>query len=181
MNTEDGKLLLEIAKGNSKSFELLFKKYKNKVFGLCKKLLREQAASEELAQEVWFQVIKSASQYKEQGESALPWIMIMTRNRCLNHLKKNSKWTELSPEDEQNIPDQQSDMSDLIESEDKIIKLKSCLDTLPEKQRVAVNILITEDLSQAEIAKLMSLSVANIKVILFRARENLLSCMRGLL
>jgi len=179
MEKLDSQLLKEIAKGDSKSFESLLKKYKNKVFGLCKKMVHDKHISEELCQDVWIQVIKFADSF--QGDNALSWIMVITRNICLNYLKKQSRWYELSPEDETNIPDQSASIDELLMKETELDKLKGCIDKLPEKQRVAVSIVFTEELSHSEIAKLMDLSVSNIKVVLFRAREGLINCMGILL
>ncbi|MCB0368704.1 MAG: hypothetical protein KDD45_04470 [Bdellovibrionales bacterium] len=85
MEKSDAELLEKIAKGDSKSFEILLAKYKNKVYGLCKKILHDKHLSEEISQDVWLQVIQSADSYKTKTtESALPWIMVMARNKCLN-------------------------------------------------------------------------------------------------
>ena len=59
-----------------------------------------------------------------------------------------------------------------------LMALRACVDKLPEKQRIAISITLTEDnLSYSEVAQLMSLSLSNIKVILFRAREGLQKCL----
>lgn len=169
---EDSELLKRISKGESKAFSILLDRYKSQVFGVCFFLMKEQALAEDLSQETWIKVVKACDDYQPVAPVSA-WIKRIARNACLNELRTRNRWTELSIEDESRIMDEQLGIDELIEKVEDDAKLKTALLDLPPQQKLALMLVIEEEKSHAEIALELNCSVGAVKVLLFRARENL--------
>ena len=169
---EDSQLLTKIAKGDSKAFSSLLEKYKSKVFGTCYFLMGDKALAEDLSQETWIRVAKSAADYRPIAP-VVAWILRIARNACFNELRTRNRWKELSPEDEKQIVDEHSSIEDMMGQSEKETKLQEAILELPPQQKMALMMVVQEEKSHAEIAKELSCSVGAVKVLLFRARENL--------
>lgn len=168
----DEELLKLIIKGDSKAFESLFKKYKANVYGLSRRILGAQMLAEENSQEVWMKVISSASSFAAQG-SVKSWILQITKNNALNIIRKRG-WEEPLPEEKAaQIEDASLDNQEVLEAAAKADLVKAAVDSLPDRQRVAIVLWLQQELSYAEIAQAMDLNVNAAKVLLFRAKENI--------
>lgn len=168
----DEALLKKIAKGHEKAFATLFEKYKGHVYGLSLKLLGAKMLAEENSQEIWIKVIKKADSFQPSG-SVKSWILTMTKNQALNVLRKRGWESDLSPEMEAQLEWDDSSLEEELAHVKNLEKLKSSIDQLPERQRVALVLYLTEKPSYEEMAQQLETSVSTVKSLLFRARENL--------
>lgn len=177
---EDQNLLDGIAQGDSKCFESLLGKYKNTVFGFCMKMTGDRSMAEDLSQETWIKVVQNAHDFVPQLDvNGLPkakvstWILRIARNLSLNEIKKR-KW-EIGDQDEvlNNKEDPSSDLENLlIQSEDRS-KISQAIESLPEVSRIVLTLWMSDEVSHSQIAEELNISVANVKVILFRAKKEL--------
>jgi RNA polymerase sigma-70 factor (ECF subfamily) len=168
----DYELIKRIAQGDSKGFSKLLGLYQRKVFGVCYHLMNDAAVAEDLAQETWIRVVQNAGSYSPIA-SVPAWICRIARNLCLNELKRRQRWQELEPEDEAQVVDEQESIEDVMVHIQNNKKLESAMSQLPANQKMVLMIYLSEDKSHAEVAQEMAMSVGAVKVLLFRARENL--------
>lgn len=169
---EDSELLKKIGKGDSKAFSSLLEKYKSKVYGTCYYLMKEKALAEDLSQETWIRVVKSANEYRPLAP-VLSWILRIARNACYNELRTRNRWSELSPEEENQIVDNKETIEDLIGQIENETKMQKAILELSAQQKIALMMIIQEEKSHSEIAQELNCSVGAVKVLLFRARESL--------
>ncbi len=166
--------MVKIASGCQKSFGVLFDRHGGKVLGYAKKILSDHEKAEDVSQEIWIKVVKLAPNYKGEGFFKA-WVMTMTRNTCLNIIRKDQRITfkdDVSDVIEQGVT-LDSDFEKKLEQSFNIEIIKQALDDLPEMQRLTLTLLITEELSYEEIAKEYDLSVSATKSLIFRARKSL--------
>ena len=64
---QDKQILIKIAKGDSKSFSILFEKYQNLVYGYSMKMLKDKQKAEDVTQEAWLRVVRNAEKYQPTG------------------------------------------------------------------------------------------------------------------
>lgn len=168
----DHELMAKIAKGDKKAFHNLYNRYKTHVFGLAKRYLNQGALAEDIVQDVWMKVIDKSPEFKPEG-SVKSWILMITRNMCLNELsKKSSQNEDDSKIDEvEQTPAQEYSEEYWIQKKAEDVKL--ALEKLPDRQRSALILQFYEDLSLQEIAKVLELEVNAVKALLFRARKAL--------
>ena len=178
----DAGLMLRVKNGDLAAFEELVGKYKQPVINLMARTLHDLTEAEDLAQNVFVQVYKSADRYKVSAKFST-WLFTIARNLCLNEIRRRSRHPadslDLSHPDNDEQPLRQyedrrnpSPPDALLHSEleEKIIET---LALLPENQRTAILLCRQEDLSYEEIAGVIGCSVSATKSLIHRGRETL--------
>ncbi|MCK4909857.1 MAG: RNA polymerase sigma factor, partial [Planctomycetes bacterium] len=105
------------------------------------------------------------------------WLFTIVNNVCLNQIRDRKRrqtqslFTDSSPQ--VNLPGDQKTASSQLRGWELKVTVRSALDALPDSQKMAVILNKFEGFSYEEIARVMNVSVAAVKSILFRARENL--------
>ena len=88
---DDGELLRRIAAKDLGAFKILVDRFQNKVLGLCSRLLSHPQNAEDVAQDVFFQVYKSAGTFRHDCRVST-WIYRIAVNRCRNFNRDNRKF-----------------------------------------------------------------------------------------
>ena len=178
----DAALMLRVKRGDRAAFAELVDKYKQPVMNFIFRSLRDEAESEDLAQNVFLQVYKSRARYKQTAKFST-WLFTIARNLCLNELRRRSRHPaesleETHPENEEQPPKQYEDKSQLA-APDEVLhgelaeKIEEALAELPENQRSAILLCRQDDLSYEEIAKVLRTSLSATKSLIHRGREAL--------
>ena len=177
-NDLDVALMLRVAGGEEAAFEQLIERHQGAIIGTVSKMLGNASDAEDIAQQVFIRLWKSAPRYKPKAKFTT-FLYTITRNLVFNESRRKSRKKEYSMEereddfhlqtaDHQNAsPDQGMLQQELRQAVDKAIA------DLPEKQRLAVILRRYEGMPYDEIAKILGLSVSAIKSQLFRARHTL--------
>lgn len=177
-NAIDVSLMLKVRDGDIHAFEELVERYQGAVVGTVAKMLNCRSEAEDIAQQVFIRLWKSAKRYKEQAKFTT-FLFTITRNLVFNESKKRSKRKQVSleeraedshleiAEDHHTTPDNTILQAELRHAVDLAIQ------ELPEKQRMAVILRRYEQLPYEEIADVLNLTVSAVKSQLFRARGTL--------
>lgn len=172
----DDYYIKKIIDGDTNSFGIIVERYQNMVFSLALKMLKHREESEEVSQDTFIKVYKSLSKFN--GESKFStWIYRIAYNTCLDRIKKNSKYNndvEINDITSNQIFQTESKF-DSLETKERSIIVKECMDKLPEDERVIMHLFYFEELSLKEIVEIVSMTEGNVKVKLFRARKKLFS------
>jgi RNA polymerase sigma-70 factor (ECF subfamily) len=182
LNDPDAALMKRVTQGDQRAFEQLVEKYKQPVFNMIYRTLPDATEAEDLAQNVFVQVYKSAARYRVEAKFST-WLFTIARNLCLNELRRRSRHpadsldAAASPEDD--APGRQFEDTRnvapperLIESE-LIAKVSEALKDLPENQRTAILLYQEQEKSYDEIAEILGASLSATKSLIHRARETL--------
>jgi RNA polymerase sigma-70 factor, ECF subfamily len=166
----DCRLIQAVGKGDSRAFETLIRRYQNPVVNFIYKYLGDRFGAEDLAQEVFLRVYRSAPNFEPRGRAAT-WIFRIAYNLSMNEIVRRRKFCLVTDIDceEGNEPPAPSQ----IEAKELKEELMDSIRRLPEKQRAALLLKVNEDLSYSDIARVLDVSVASVESLLFRARENL--------
>jgi RNA polymerase sigma-70 factor (ECF subfamily) len=178
----DAALMLRVKRGDRAAFAELVDKYKQPVTNFIYRSLRDEAESEDLAQNVFLQVYKSRSRYKQTAKFST-WLFTIARNLCLNELRRRSRHPaesleETHTENEDQPPRQFEDKSQMG-APDKVLhgelaeKIDEALAELPENQRSAILLCRQDELSYEEIARILRCSLSATKSLIHRGREAL--------
>jgi RNA polymerase sigma-70 factor (ECF subfamily) len=177
-DAEDVRLMRLVARGDTAAFEELIERHQALVIGTVARMLGSNSDVEDIAQQVFIRVWKSAGRYVPRAKFTT-WVLKITRNLVFNELRR-SKRRALVPiqtdpnAEEIQLKDEaaQSPDASLLETE-----LQQAIDKaiaeLPETQRMAVILRRYQDLSYEQIADVLDLSVPAVKSVLFRARTEL--------
>src|SRR6476661_5199989 len=86
----DAALMLRVKQGDTAAFAELVDKYKRPVMNLVYRMIRDLSEAEDIAQNVFVQVYKSAGRY-EVASKFSTWLFTIARNLCLNELRRRSR------------------------------------------------------------------------------------------
>lgn len=177
-NDRDVELMGMISAGDMRAFEELVERHQRAVIGTVAKMLGNASEAEDIAQQVFVRIWKSAGRYEAQAKFTT-WLFTITRNLVFNEVRRRQRkptvsvdereeTTHRTVEDLQAIsPDDEMLQSELEEAIDRAIQ------SLPEKQRMAVVLRRYEEMPYEEIAAVLEMSIPAIKSLLFRARTQL--------
>jgi RNA polymerase sigma-70 factor (ECF subfamily) len=178
----DAALMLRVKQGDSDAFAQLVDKYKQPVMNLVYRMLRDATEAEDIAQNVFIQVHKSASRYQVSSKFTT-WLFTIARNLCLNELRRRSRHPADSMEaahpENEDQPWQQFEDKKTFSPPETLLqgelerKIEEAVAELPENQRTAILLCRQDELSYEEIAKVLRCSVSATKSLIHRGRETL--------
>ena len=180
----DAELMLQVQKGDMAAFEQLVEKYQRPVVNLLHRTLGDATEAEDLAQNVFVQVFKSAPRYRVTARFST-WLFTIARNLCLNEIRRRSRHPAQSLDQPVEGDEGESDGSwkpawsdpqarrpgDSILQDELEQKIEEALGQLPEAQRTALLLCRQEELSYEEIAEILGCSLSATKSLIHRARE----------
>ena len=168
-----------IIEGNSNAFSVLVDRYKDLVFSLALKMVKNREEAEEVAQDTFIKVFKSLSQFKGDSKFST-WIYKVAYNTCLDRLKKQKREQQVVSIDEFNTNQIKSidNALDKMENEEREKAIQNCIQLLPADDAFLLTLFYFEEQSLEEIAKVIGLTANNAKVNPFRSRKKLTSILR---
>jgi len=177
-NAEDVRLMQLVSTGDEGAFEELVERHQRLVVGTVARMLGNNSDVEDIAQQVFVRVWKSAKRYVPRAKFTT-WLLKITRNLVFNELRRRSRHAQLplqveSEGEERPIRDERARAPDasLLEQELQHA-IEAAIGQLPETQRLAVVLRRYDELSYEEIAAVLEQSVPAVKSLLFRARTEL--------
>lgn len=174
---ESPELIQSARTGDSRAQTQLVKMYSGRIFNLGLRMLRNREDAEDLLQETFITAFKKLGTFKEKS-SFYTWVYRIAVNIALGKLREQSKmkvaYSIQEPEFENlqglSISDWPVHIETKISDEEFRAALDATLDDLPEKYRSVFVLRDLEGLSTEETAKMLDLTVSNVKVRLMRAR-----------
>ena len=191
MARSDVQLMLDVKAGDELSFELLLRKYRTPLVNFIYRMVRDTAAAEDLAQEVFLRVYRARKDYAPTAKFTT-WMFRIATNLALNSVRDNRyRQMEISvdqpsetAEGEQpalEVPDRKPGVEQQLITRDRAALIWRAIHALPEKQRAAVLLHKYHGLDYDEIARILQCSESALKSLLFRAYETLRVALEPLL
>jgi RNA polymerase sigma-70 factor (ECF subfamily) len=167
-----------VKQGDTEAFQQLIEAHQYRVIGTVAKMLGDEMDAEDLAQQVFIRVWRSAPRYQPTAKFTT-WLFKITRNLVFNELRRRRRHaTESLDAEEEHLPIQAADQasrapdSAMIDAEMQIA-IQAAIDQLPEMQRMAIVLRRYDEFTYEQIAEILNLSVPAVKSVLFRARTEL--------
>lgn len=174
------KLIKLIKKGDHAAFERLVDMYKDKVYHLAYRMLKDSHEAEDIAQEAFVRVYLNIEKYDDKYKFST-WLYRIATNLAIDRIRKKKAdysldeevtgtdgltlYAQIPSDDVQ--PDRQVEFLETKNViEDHILKL-------PLKYRTAITLRYLEELSMKEISEIMDLPIATVKTRIHRGREAL--------
>jgi RNA polymerase sigma-70 factor (ECF subfamily) len=165
-------LLALVARGDETAFERLYDLMSGSVFGLIRRVVRDQAQSEEVFQEVMLDVWRTATRFDPGKGSATTWILTLTHRRAVDRVRSAQAATHR--EDHVARLDAARPFDEVSEQVDGRIErrqVRRCLSFLTELQRESVVLAYYQGYSYPEVASLLGLPLGTVKT---RMRDGLI-------
>jgi len=176
----DAALMLRVKRGDRAAFTLLVEKYKQSVTNLVARTIRDETEAEDVAQNVFIQIHKSAARYQVTAKFTT-WLFTIARNLCLNEIRRRSRHPadsiDSAPHTGDDPPARQFEdvktfAPDAAAQQNELAqKIEEALAALPENQRTAIILFQRQEMSYDEIAAVLGTSLSATKSLIFRGRE----------
>jgi RNA polymerase sigma factor (sigma-70 family) len=177
-DAEDVRLMRLVASGDTSAFEKVIERHQALVAGTAARMLGSNSDVEDIAQQVFIRVWKSARRYVPRAKFTT-WLLKITRNLVFNELRRAKRRAQVSLQPEPGaeeilLKDETNPAPDASLLEGELQRaIEEAIMQLPESQRMALVLRRYEQLSYEEIAEVLDLSVPAVKSVLFRARTEL--------
>jgi RNA polymerase sigma factor (sigma-70 family) len=178
----DENLMVRFGRGEAAAFEFLYRRHESRVFRFLQRNVRNEAAANDLMQEVWFAVVRGAANYQPTAKFTT-WLFTIAHNRTVDMIRANHRLQSLDAGDDAD-PEASSPLERLAESakleplaqvqaQDEAAALLNAVAQLPAEQRSAFLLQAEGELSVEEIAHATGSSFETAKSRLRYARAKL--------
>jgi len=157
-------LLSLVAQGDQRAFARLYDLMAARVLGLVRRVLRDPAQSEEVAQEIFLEIWQSATRFDVTKGTATTWIMTMTHRRAVDRVR--SAQSSRDRDTKVGIRDFTPDYDTVAESVEVTMeheRVKVAMSRLTDLQRQAVTLAYYGGYSHTEVAEMLHIPVGTIK------------------
>lgn len=169
---DERELVARSAAGDAEAFRVLTERHIASVTGIARRMLRDDAEAEDVAQEAFLRLWRAGTSLEIGSAGVKPWLRRVVSNLCIDRVRGNKrlKVVEELPEQAE-APRQQA----ALEEKDLQARVDAALKKLPERQRLALTLFQFEGLSQSEVGVEMGISDEAVESLLARARRQLKS------
>jgi RNA polymerase sigma-70 factor, ECF subfamily len=168
--TTDWSLLARIGQKDEEALSALYDRYSGLVFSEAKRILRDTGAAEEILQDLFYQVWRTAERFDPTKGSLAGWLLVAARNRAISKLRRKSEKTE---ELDENGVSLSIDVESHAAQNLLLDKVKAVMGSLPENQREALECAYFEGMSHTEIAEKTEQPLGTVKTRIRSALESL--------
>jgi RNA polymerase sigma-70 factor (ECF subfamily) len=176
---EDLELMARVRVGDAEAFTVLVERHQGRVVGTIARMLGSPNEAEDLAQQVFVRVWKSAARW-EPSAKFTTWLLTITRNLVFNEVRRRgrARTVPLEESDDDRAPREFADTSaptpsEALATSELESAINAAIQSLAEQPRMALILRRYEELSYEEIADVLGTTVPAVKSILFRARTEL--------
>ncbi len=167
-------VIQDIAGGRGQAFKMLYDGYSEKVYNTALSYTKNHEEAEEITQDVFVKIFKSASTFRKES-SVNTWIYRIVVNTSLNYVKKKNRFSLFKNtfNSSENIEFEHPGV--LMENKENAARLYKAMEVLPASQKTAFILSFIEDLPRQEVADVMGVSLKAVESLLQRAKKNMRS------
>ena len=170
--SEIDNLLRAVARGDDAAFTRLYDLLAPRVFGLARRVLRDPAQAEEMAQEVLVEVWRTASRFDSQRGSGLSWVLTIAHRRTVDRVRSEQAASDrLQKVAAASVQVPYDEVADQVGSRLERQQVRRCLDGLTELQRQAITLAYYGGHTYREVATLLDAALPTVKT---RMRDGLI-------
>jgi RNA polymerase sigma-70 factor, ECF subfamily len=168
LEADDLQIVARVLAGETSEYRHLVERHQRSVFRFAWNLIGDEHEAEDITQEVFVAAFRSLELYDGKRAALQTWLLTITRNRCINHLKRRRPAVN-----DDAIRNTTASATCDGERERFWGALTAALSQLPLKQKTAFVLAEIEQLSYAEIAKIEQTTCGTVKSRIHRAKQQL--------
>lgn len=157
--TSDSELIQRIGEGDRDAFESLYERYARPVFGFALRRLRDRGQAEDVAQETFASIWRSAASYRPDRGPGAAWLYAVARNAVVDRIRVNARGNPVVPPDETSEPGPE----ERAQTDWTAWTVHRAFGELPETERTVLELAYWGGLSQSEIADFLGIPLGTVK------------------
>ena len=191
LSRELSQLLARVGLGEREAFATLYERSSARLFGVVLRIQRNQAMAEEVLQEVYVKVWRSAGGFDAAQSQPLTWLTSLARNAAIDSLRREGTQPQLqsnsasgtqadaeaAPDLIDLIPDDAPGPLELLTQAAQARELTLCMQDLNPMQKQSLALAFYDGLSHAEVAAQMAQPLGTVKSWVRRALQSLKKCL----
>ncbi len=173
--SEDAALVAAAAEGDATAFRSLVDRHLSSALAVARRMLRDEAEAEDVAQEALLRLWRSADGLEVGPQGVRPWLRRVVSNLCVDRMRSGRRLSVV-----EEVPERIEPATQLahMEALDVSQRVDAALKDLPDRQRMALTLFHYEGLSQIEVGRIMGISDEAVESLLARARRSLKTALR---
>lgn len=178
MSDTDEELMVKFKAGDANAFQLLVSRHAASISYFVGRMMPHAIAvedAEDILQETFFRLWQHRHRWKPKKSSLSTWLHTISRNLCIDHLRKYQKLDDETFDDKETGGSDDDQMAARMETMEVTERIKTSIAALPERQRTALILCHYQGLSNREAADVLDISIDALESLLARARRKLKS------
>ncbi len=160
-------LMEQIANRDSKALKELYQRFSKVIYNIIFSILKKKEDSEEILEEVFFQVWEKAPQYDITKGSVYTWMLTLARNRAIDRIRskgfKGEKSMDMAADVEAMCNNDHTSQLDQVVLSERAVHVKTAMNRLSSDQRQVLQTAYFEGQSQTEIATSLGIPLGTVK------------------
>jgi RNA polymerase sigma-70 factor (ECF subfamily) len=169
--TSDDVLIGRVANGDRLAMQVLFARHHVRVYRFVLRLVRDEAAAEDLISEVFLDVWRQAGKFEGRAQVST-WLLAIARFKALSALRRKPE-QELDEETAEAIEDTSDTPDVTLEKKETGEVIRQCLTSLSAEHREIIDLVYYHEKSVEEVAEIVGIPEATVKTRMFYARKKL--------
>jgi len=165
-------LIARFKKGDHSAFEAIVLGHQDKIYNLCRYMLRDPRIAQDAAQDTFLKAYRALQNFRPES-SFYTWIYRIAVTTCLDYRRRSRREVSRTVPLTEDLPSTEPLPEEYYESAHVANAIQLALQGLPVKLRAAIVLREIEALSYEEIAEVLHTSVGTVKSRISRAREQL--------
>ncbi|KIL47127.1 RNA polymerase sigma factor [Jeotgalibacillus campisalis] len=160
---QDIELYQQVLQRDKNALESLYDRYQKLIYSFSYRMTKDTTLAEEVVQEVFIKLWNSHSSYSEEKGKFSSWLLTMTRNTALDHLRKQSSKPAVEFEERDSLRETAETPSDLLEEKEKKLLIRRSVQKLKKEQRHIIELFYFQGLTHEKISHRTGLPLGTVK------------------
>jgi RNA polymerase sigma factor (sigma-70 family) len=169
-------LLDSVAQGDRDAFSRLYERTAAKLYGICLRLMGNEAEAQEVLQEAYVTVWRKAARFEPAKASPITWLAVLARNTAIDRLRRRTAGLEDLDQAAEVADDRPSAFTLLAEAQDAT-RLYHCLETLDGRAQAMIRSAFLEGINYPQLAEREGVPLGTMKSWIRRGLQRLRACL----
>ena len=181
MERTDEEIMVDYQTGDQGAVQMLFQRYKVRLFNYCAGMLGNRADAEEIAGDVFLALVAQKQTF-DTSRRFSTWLYTIARNKCVSHMRKRKNPVSLQVpsregrgDKERDIPDNSDVPSQSLSRKEVSERVRQAISSLPSEQKEAIILRQYHGFSYLQISRILDCTLEKVKILIFRAKGQLRS------